>query len=171
MRKKIYLILSFFTITHLCFSQAIHLSKDTLPYTFRYLYILEFYNKPTVVTKNAFVDMTKVDTVYSLPDSESITICHLLNVTAVFVMRLKHDAKSLTLNEIFSFYNIAPRNRKLLIKINDQPIDFPETILVSEGVIDRVKISKGYSGSYINIILKGYLEAKKAFKKGGVFVQ
>jgi hypothetical protein len=134
--------------------------RENVKTDFKFFYIINFYDKPPVATENAFIDPQSTLAWYHLPDSVK-EVRSLLNVDIIYVIKLKPNTKLLTLNQFFDEYRIQQKFRKLHVMVDDDIIDYPETMFISQNQIDKVKIIRGAKGSYIRIILKGYYESKK----------
>jgi hypothetical protein len=141
----------------------------------QFLYIVSLNTNNPMVTRNAYISPSEKDTSYALKTSTSSEICKLLKVNRIIFIRAKPSAKILTLNKVFNLYNIPNNLRKLRIKINDNFIEYPETLLISLKEIESVQILKNANPYYIHITEKGYLESKKYFerlkKQGEIFVK
>jgi len=167
MKKKIYLTSILFIMAYLCFAQTYQVPSDTIKTKFKFLYIIEFADKPPIATENAFINEMRVISRDELPDSSSREICHLLKIDGVIILKLMPKTKVLTLNELFDLYKIKTKYKKPIIKLDDETIDYPETLLISQSELDGVKIVNSRKGYYINIILKDYYKVKEENKKGG----
>jgi hypothetical protein len=165
MKKNVYTIMVFMVIAHFCFGRAKNILADTLKADPVFLYILNFSDGSSVVTKNAFIDPQRTTSWYHLSDSASKEVCKLLKVDMVYVIKLMPGTRVLTLNELFDFYGIAYKFRKLSIRVDDDVISYPETILISRNQIDNVKVVNGTKGQFIRIILKGYFGVKKELEE------
>jgi len=158
MPRKIYLVGTFLMILTLCYAKTNQTSNDTVRTKFKILSIVRFHDKPPIATANAFIDELRIASREDVPSALSLEICHLLKVDGVIVLKLLPKTKVLTLNEVFDIYKIQTINRKLIIKVDETVLDYPETLLVSQNQIEKVEIIKG---RYIHIILKGYYEKEK----------
>ena len=160
--KKIFFLtgIIFSAIANLCFGQK-NIEKNKVVF----LYIIDFHDRPPISSINAFTDPSERDTIYKLPRLQSQEVCRLLKVDGILYVKLKLGTKLLTLNKIFSLYNIQAKFRKFRIKINDMEVSNPETLLISAKIISKIKIGRELKNNYINIIEKGYLEDKKELNK------
>src|SRR6185312_5093552 len=154
--------------TNLCLAQHRNLSSDTLLHRIKVMYILNFPDKMPVMTENAVVDPQKVEGMDNLLDSGSVNIANLLHVSLISVLKIKRGTRLLTLNEVFNSYSIPPQCRSWPIKLDDEVIDYPETLFISQNQIDNVIVVKQGKNRFVRIILKGYLEIKKEKKKNEV---
>ena len=97
-----------------------------------------------------------------------------LNLGAVAIIKLKPNIHPLTLIDVLNKYHISIKYKNSKVKINDDSIDFPETLVISSSEISSVKIIEDSSGDFINIITVDYPEVKKLkdqMKKGEIFVK
>jgi hypothetical protein len=174
MKKKSLVTGILTAFAHVCLCQVNHLSSDSINREIKYLYIIDFPDKPPIATENAFIATSKIVNMKLLPDSQSKAVCELLKIDKILVLSVRYDTRLLTLDQIFNLYKIQTKYRKLSVRVDDETIENPETLLISEGQIDGVKIIKSLKGDYMSVILKYYYRDKKeledARKKGLIFV-
>ena len=164
MNRKIYLTLVFLAIVNLCFCQNSGKGKTN----FKFLYVVSFQNKPPVTTGNAFIAPSGIDSMYASPRYQDIY--GLFKADQIAHIRVKPAAELLTLNKLLNIYGIGEKYRKVAVKLDDDILDHPETILISKSQIEKVKLIKYGNGHYIHIILNGYYEYRKKYPLNGDFV-
>src|SRR6185437_3452906 len=169
MKYKVFLTAIFFLATHLGSGYAVNLASDTTKQKFKFLYIVKFNNRRPFATENAFIDPRELDSIEDVAYPKFAEDCHLLEVDNFLVLKIHPNAKILTLNEFFNLYKVQDKYRNFSIMVDNELIDYPETILISKNQIDNVKIIKDIRGNYISIILKGHYELKKKYPNGGPF--
>jgi hypothetical protein len=141
----------------------------------QFMYIISLNNTPPIVTRNAYLSPSEKDTSYVLPSSINRELCKLLKVDRFIFIKMKSSAKVLTLSQVFDAFKISNSNRKLKVKVNDDLLDNPETLLISCKEIGVVNVVRNSKLSYVHIIEKDYFENKKYIeqlkKNGEVFIQ
>ena len=166
MKKRNYITGIFFAICHLCLGQTNGMPADTFVLRhFKYLYIVQFSDRPPVATENVFIDPLKIENIDRLPDVQCSAICQLLKIDGVVVFKMRPDTKVLTLNEVFNIYKIPAKYRTLSVRIDDEMINDPETTLISLNEIGRIQILKSLKTYYINITSKDYDNDKPELEK------
>jgi hypothetical protein len=153
MNKRFYLITIFLAIAKLSFAVGNHLTTDTIKAKYKEFYIIEFDDQMPVVTRNAFIDPKRIAHLGTLSDSSNSEISKLLKVDFVLVVKLKPNTKLLTFNEILDLYKIRVKDIWCPVILDDEKIDHPETILISQNQIEKVAVVKGVGGSHISITL------------------
>jgi len=166
MTLKFYLFGIFMAIISGAFATSKNANVDTAKTKYSKFFILEFADKPPIATKYAFYDPMVIDHSVYLSDSSNFEISKLLGVNFVVVLKLKPHIKLLSFNEVLDLFKITTRDRNLSVSVDDELVDYPETIWISQNQIEKVSITKGISGSYISITLIGYEEIKKDIKNG-----
>jgi hypothetical protein len=163
MKKKIYITSIFFVTAHFCFGQTGHLPVDTFVLRhFKYLYIVEFSDRTPIATENSFIYPDSFDVV---PKSQSSAICKLLKIDDIVILKVGPKTEVLTLNGLFNRYKIPAQYRNWPVRVDDEIVNDPETMLISTEGIDQVKIQKAPKSRCINIILQGYYKDKPAIEK------
>lgn len=133
------------------------------------LYILNFADGSTKITFNNYVERKAWKSYHLLRESQYFPTIEKLNVAAVMVVNLKSNYKVFTLNDVLSEYNVPEKHSSAQIKIDDDILAFPESILISLSQIKSVKLIRTEKEYYINIITIGYKfkkETEEAYKKG-----
>jgi len=146
--------------SHYCAAKPV-LGDDTAVATVKILYIVESGDKQPVPTRYAFIDKKCLDGWNILAASDCKPICQPLEVDYVFIYKLKPNTKVLTYDNFLNVYKIQSKYRKLPVMVDDEIIDYPETMLISQNQIAKVKIIKCPKGFTITITLVGYEEFRK----------
>jgi hypothetical protein len=110
-----------------------------------------------------------IDSIYDLPYNDRHELCKILGVLTIWVVRPKPDAKFLTFEEIVNKYNIEIKDRTLPFRIDDWPVDYPQTILADENEIVELDKNTNLKGDiiFIDIITKHPRVIEKHRKRGG----
>jgi hypothetical protein len=165
MKLQMYFIAVLLTIAIQSFGQTSQGLEEIPKEKFKFLYIVKFYNKESVATKNAFVAPSQRDSTYSVKSNQKDAFCQLLGVDGVIVIKMKQNSKLLTLDDIFLIYNIPLKYRKSKVVVNDEILSYPETLFISKEEIESLKMVKKSKNSQLRIVLRGYSEQKKNDKE------
>jgi hypothetical protein len=153
MKSRFYLTIIIVAAAHICFAAAGHLACDTVKSKYKKLYIVEFDDKQPIATRYFFPDPQSFDDLSSISDQSNSEVSKLLKVDFILVVKLKLHTKFLTFDDILALYKIGIKDRNLRVVLDDEIIDSPETMLVSQNQIESVLVKKGANGPYISITL------------------
>jgi hypothetical protein len=166
MMKKFYILLLIVLAARICYGRPRKLTRDTLTTQFLTCYILVFEDKPPIITKYAFFDSKSVKGTATMSEQAQAELRELLKINWVIVIKLVPNTKLLSLNELLEMYKIPFPDRALPVMVDDEIIDYPETIWSSPNQIERIVVEKGKKGSFIHITLSGYEKVKEMKKSG-----
>ncbi len=166
MKRKYYLMVFILVIVKISFAQTTKFSGDSVKTKLRFLYIINSHDKAPTTTENAFIAPSQKDSTYRLQSSLCDEICTLLKINGIIVIKIKRGVNLMTLNEVFELFNVQNKFRRSKIIIDDDVIFFPETILISREVIDKLTIVKSGNNYSIKIFLKGYIQRKESERDG-----
>jgi len=162
MKQKYYLIAVLFILTRMSSAQTVHGSDNSSKTKFKFLYVIKFPDKASVATENAFVAPSQQDSSYALRSNENDKLSQLLKTDGIIVIKLKPGIKLLTLNDVFDLYHVQSRFWKSRIVIDDEVIEHPETLFISQKEIEKLTVVKSGNFHDIKILLKGYNLLKKS---------
>lgn len=159
--KKILALCVALAICNICFGQK---DSDRVIPKVKRIYILKFNDRPPLITQFAYVDPSLISGINAFSRSASEEFVSTLKVDEVIIFSLKSQYNLLTIYDVLNLYNIKSPKKKWILKVDDDTVSYPQTLIVSRNQIKNVICGNGY----VHIILKDYYELKEKYKKAKI---
>jgi hypothetical protein len=161
LQKKIILLCLTLMICNICFGQIDSVKEDQ---SVRRMYILKFDNKPTLITEYAYIDPKYITNMDVLSSSSLKELKARLQVDDILILSLERQIKLLTFQDVLELYKIQKHKSKWILKVDDDFVEYPGTMVISGNQIEKVICRN----NYIHIILKDYYQLKKKYKNAKI---
>jgi len=151
MIRKIFVLIIFLATSYLCSAKAANVIQDSVK-KYKKFYIVEQEGKEPIATRYLFLDPKKIADLSSVSDASNAELSKLLKVDFVITVKFDPGTKLLTLNELLKIYQIKLADWSLPVKVDDEIIDSPQTMLIAQNQVSKVLVKKGKTTAYIQIV-------------------
>src|ERR1700753_2121920 len=104
--KRIYVITVLLMVIKLSYAQKILHSDDSLKAKLTFIYVLEFKDRQSIITQNAYIAPSQRDTTYLLRNCQSDVLSPMLKTDGIVIIKVKQSIRQMTLSDVFDLYNV-----------------------------------------------------------------